>query len=97
MHLVTWICGLRPRRLFIQPSDPSGKRGPCHLEVGSIVVGAEPAKQEGLQQASASHRVRLRQRIDGHAQTPLQLARVDDRIDPNFHEASLRIPEVDTC
>lgn len=26
------------------------------------------------------------QRIDGHAQTPLQLARVDDRIDPNFHE-----------
>ncbi|OLP75861.1 Protein N-lysine methyltransferase METTL21A, partial [Symbiodinium microadriaticum] len=27
------------------------------------------------------------QRIDGHAQTPLQLARVDARIDPNFHEA----------
>lgn len=26
------------------------------------------------------------QRIDGHAQTPLQLARVDDRIDPGFHE-----------
>eukprot|EP00438_Fugacium_kawagutii_P003843 Skav230664 [mRNA] locus=scaffold2185:116952:123116:+ [translate_table: standard] len=26
------------------------------------------------------------QRIDGHAQTPLQLARVDDRIDPNFNE-----------
>jgi len=26
------------------------------------------------------------QRIDGHVQTPLQLARVDDRIDPDFHE-----------
>ena len=26
------------------------------------------------------------QRIDGHAQTPLQLARVDERIDPDFHE-----------
>lgn len=26
------------------------------------------------------------QRIDGHAQTPLQLARVDDRIDPDFSE-----------
>merc|ERR1711972_1308792 len=26
------------------------------------------------------------QRIDGHAQTPLQLARVDDRIDENFHD-----------
>ena len=26
------------------------------------------------------------QRIDGHSQTPLQLARVDERIDPNFHE-----------
>jgi len=26
------------------------------------------------------------QRIDGHAQTPLQLARVDARIDPDFHE-----------
>merc|ERR1719188_2337835 len=26
------------------------------------------------------------QRIDGHAQTPLQLARVDDRIDPDFYE-----------
>lgn len=27
------------------------------------------------------------QRIDGHLQTPLQLARVDARIDPHFHEA----------
>lgn len=26
------------------------------------------------------------QRIDGHMQTPLQLARVDERIDPDFHE-----------
>jgi len=26
------------------------------------------------------------QRIDGHFQTPLQLARVDDRIDPDFHD-----------
>jgi serine/threonine protein phosphatase PrpC len=26
------------------------------------------------------------QRIDGHAQTPLQLARVDDRVDPYFDE-----------
>merc|ERR1712048_844168 len=26
------------------------------------------------------------QRIDGHVQTPLQLARVDDRIDPDFDE-----------
>lgn len=26
------------------------------------------------------------QRIDGHLQTPLQLARVDDRIDANFHD-----------
>mmetsp|Transcript_12997 Transcript_12997/g.35660 ORF Transcript_12997/g.35660 Transcript_12997/m.35660 type:complete len:423 (-) Transcript_12997:14-1282(-) len=26
------------------------------------------------------------QRIDGHVQTPLQLARVDDRIDPDFYE-----------
>mmetsp|Transcript_100549 Transcript_100549/g.181499 ORF Transcript_100549/g.181499 Transcript_100549/m.181499 type:complete len:408 (+) Transcript_100549:115-1338(+) len=26
------------------------------------------------------------QRVDGHAQTPLQIARVDDRIDPNFYE-----------
>lgn len=26
------------------------------------------------------------QRIDGHCQTPLQLARVDDRIDPDFHD-----------
>ncbi|CAE8743728.1 unnamed protein product, partial [Polarella glacialis] len=26
------------------------------------------------------------QRIDGHAQTPLQLARVDDRVDPDFDE-----------
>merc|ERR1719337_586736 len=26
------------------------------------------------------------QRIDGHAQTPLQLARVDERIDPDFDE-----------
>lgn len=26
------------------------------------------------------------QRIDGHVQTPLQLARVDERIDPDFHE-----------
>uniref|UniRef100_A0A7S4UJ61 Protein phosphatase n=1 Tax=Alexandrium monilatum TaxID=311494 RepID=A0A7S4UJ61_9DINO len=26
------------------------------------------------------------QRIDGHVQTPLQLARVDERIDPEFHE-----------
>jgi serine/threonine protein phosphatase PrpC len=26
------------------------------------------------------------QRIDGHVQTPLQLARVDARIDPDFHE-----------
>mmetsp|Transcript_52241 Transcript_52241/g.122256 ORF Transcript_52241/g.122256 Transcript_52241/m.122256 type:complete len:408 (+) Transcript_52241:71-1294(+) len=26
------------------------------------------------------------QRIDGHAQTPLQLARVDDRVDPNYDE-----------
>merc|ERR1719325_506737 len=26
------------------------------------------------------------QRIDGHFQTPLQLARVDARIDPEFHE-----------
>merc|ERR1719195_1920216 len=26
------------------------------------------------------------QRIDGHVQTPLQLARVDQRIDPDFHE-----------
>lgn len=27
------------------------------------------------------------QRIDGHVQTPLQLARVDDRVDPDFDEA----------
>ncbi|CAJ1342899.1 unnamed protein product [Effrenium voratum] len=26
------------------------------------------------------------QRIDGHSQTPLQLARVDDRVDPDFDE-----------
>merc|ERR1719283_651636 len=26
------------------------------------------------------------QRLDGHAQTPLQLARVDERIDENFHD-----------
>merc|ERR1719506_3699251 len=26
------------------------------------------------------------QRIDGHMQTPLQLARVDDRVDPDFDE-----------
>merc|ERR1719437_408123 len=26
------------------------------------------------------------QRIDGHVQTPLQLARVDDRVDPEFDE-----------
>merc|ERR1711912_42505 len=26
------------------------------------------------------------QRIDGHMQTPLQLARVDDRVDPEFDE-----------
>merc|ERR1719237_91189 len=26
------------------------------------------------------------QRIDGHVQTPLQLARVDGRIDPDFHD-----------
>eukprot|EP00401_Gymnodinium_catenatum_P027832 CAMPEP_0117510124 /NCGR_PEP_ID=MMETSP0784-20121206/27829_1 /TAXON_ID=39447 /ORGANISM="" /LENGTH=455 /DNA_ID=CAMNT_0005305753 /DNA_START=48 /DNA_END=1413 /DNA_ORIENTATION=- len=27
------------------------------------------------------------QRIDGHAQAPLQVARVDDRVDPNFNES----------
>merc|ERR1719329_672382 len=29
------------------------------------------------------------QRVDGNAQCPLQLARVDDSIDPNFDEASM--------
>jgi protein phosphatase PTC7 len=29
------------------------------------------------------------QRIDGHAQSPLQLARVDDSVDPNFDESTM--------
>jgi len=64
--------------------------GKLHPMVAVITVGDCELM---LMRRSADHSGRFvpsfyteMQRIDGHAQTPLQLARVDDRIDPDFHE-----------
>uniref|UniRef100_A0A7S3RQF9 Protein phosphatase n=2 Tax=Strombidinopsis acuminata TaxID=141414 RepID=A0A7S3RQF9_9SPIT len=52
--------------------------GDCEL----LMLRRLHGRQSGLQAVFHTEM----QRIDGHVQTPLQLARVDDRVDPEFDE-----------